>query len=102
MNDIKLSNTVLLFLALMPDVQERKRVDYRNGITFEIRTKEQGHNVPHCHASCGNKNISISLIDYSVLAGNLSKKQEDFAIEFVKENSENFKQYWNKYHKITI
>ncbi len=49
----------------------RDTVERTHGIRFEIRPKEQGHNVPHCHTSYGGQNISISLVDCSVLAGNI-------------------------------
>ena len=29
---------------------QRGAVKYTHGIQFEIRPKENGHNVPHCHA----------------------------------------------------
>jgi len=69
------------------------------GITFEIRTKEQGHNVPHCHAHYAGNNVSISLTDFTILAGNIPPKQEKVASEWIKGNIDILKKYWNEYHK---
>lgn len=54
----------------------RDTVERTHGIRFEIRPKEDGHNVPHCHAHYQGQNVSISLIDCSVLAGNIPKDKQ--------------------------
>ncbi|NLN49103.1 MAG: DUF4160 domain-containing protein [Clostridiales bacterium] len=51
------------------------------GIKFEIRPKEKGHNEPHCHVSYQGKNISVSLMSFQVLEGNIPSKQQKQAIE---------------------
>ena len=40
----------------------RDTVERTHGIRFEVRPKEKGHNVPHCHDSYQGQEISISLI----------------------------------------
>lgn len=80
----------------------RGRVGQIKGITFEIRSKEAGHGTPHVHASYENKNISISLLDFSVLAGNLSGKQTRLAVKYVKENRKILLEKWDEYHRYTI
>lgn len=80
----------------------RGRVGQINGITFEIRSKEAGHGTPHVHARYENKNISISLVDFHVLAGNLSDKQTRLAIDYVKENHEKLLTKWEEYHCYTV
>ncbi len=92
----------LIFNSIFGLIEQRGRVGSRGSIIFEIRTKEQGHNVPHVHAHYGSDNISISLIDFSVLAGNIPKKQEKVAVEWVKKNINNLKDRWNEYHRYTI
>lgn len=85
------------------DIYEiRSQVGSRGAITFEIRTKEKGHNMPHIHATYENKNISISLIDFTVLSGNLPNKQTKIAVEWTKENIEKLKKKWNEYHSYVI
>ncbi len=75
------------FLYRVFDLHEQRgKVGTRGSIIFEIRTKEQGHNTPHLHAHYGSKNISISLTDFSILAGNIPAKQENIAIEWTKQN----------------
>lgn len=80
----------------------RGRVGQTKGITFEIRSKEAGHGTPHVHARYENKNISISLLDFSVLAGNLSDRQTRLAIDYVKENRNKLLEKWGEYHRYNI
>ena len=35
----------------------------KEGVVIEIRTKEQGHNIPHIHAHYQGESISVSLLD---------------------------------------
>lgn len=72
-------------------------------IIFEIRTKENGHNEPHCHVKYQEQEISISLLEgQRILAGNLNKKQQAQAIKWVEDNIDILKQYWNEYHSTRI
>lgn len=80
----------------------RDTVERTHGIAFEIRPKEQGHNVPHCHARYGNQNISISLIDFSILAGNIPSQKAAFAVQWVRVNINILKPHWNKYHALEV
>lgn len=75
------------------------RVANYKGIIFKIYPKEMGHNEPHCHVSYQGFNISISLISYQVLSGNLPLKQQKDAIKWVENNIEILKKYWNEYHE---
>ena len=76
----------------------RARVGSVNNMTFEVRTKENGHNIPHVHANYNNMNISISLLDFKVLAGSLPSKNQSIAVQWVKNNAEMLKERWNDYH----
>lgn len=80
----------------------RDTVERTHGIRFEIRPKELGHNVEHCHACYGNENISISLRDFSVLAGNIPLQKQRFAINWVKVNIDVLMQHWDKYHTLEV
>ena len=80
----------------------RAQVGCRGAIIFEIRTKEKGHNIPHLHAKYENKEISISLIDFTVLDGKLPAKQAKIAVDWTKENILALKEKWNEYHIYTI
>lgn len=83
-------------------IAKRKTAGITYGIRIEIRTKEQGHNTPHCHAVYGAQNISISLTDFSVLAGNIPPSKQSMAMKWVQLNKTMLIQVWNQYHSIEI
>jgi len=72
------------------------------GLRFEVRPKENGHNVPHCHVSYQGRCISVSLTDFRILEGNLAHKQEKLASEWIEGNIQVLKNYWNEYHLIVV
>lgn len=75
------------------------KVINKEGIVIEIRTKENGHNVEHCHVKYRDKEVSISLIDYKVLTQTKMNEKETMAvIKCVKENIEELRTMWEKYH----
>jgi len=79
------------------------KVGQIKSIVFEIKTKENGHNEPHCHVKYQEQEISISLLEgHRILAGNLNKKQQAEAVKWVEENIDILKQYWNEYHLTNI
>lgn len=80
----------------------RDTVERTHGIRFEIRPKENGHNVPHCHASYQGQEISISLLDGEVITGNIPKQQQRFAMNWVKHNLPVLQSCWDKYHVLEV
>ena len=98
----QLQGLVLWELVFDGVISYRDTVERTHGIFFEIRPKEQGHNVPHCHACYGNQNISISLRDFSILAGNIPSHKARFAVRWAKDNIDVLKRYWNKYHVMEV
>lgn len=80
----------------------RDTVERTHGIRFEIRPKENGHNVPHCHASYQGQEISISLIDCKVITGNIPKQKQRFAEKWVELNLSILQSYWDKYHVLEV
>ena len=74
----------------------RGQVGLQNGIKFVVHTMEQNHVVPHVHAEYGEHHISIALDDQRVLAGNLPKKQQKFAQQWVKEYREDLMSKWRQ------
>lgn len=80
----------------------RDTVERTHGIRFEIRPKENGHNVPHCHASYQGQEISISLTTCEVLEGNIPKPKQRFAVEWVKMNLPTLQAHWDKYHVLEV
>ena len=85
-------------LGLMEKREEIQRL--KDGVIIEIRNKESGHNTPHIHAKYQGRDISISLIDGTILAGNIPAKNERIAVEWVKENLGILREKWNDKHTI--
>lgn len=71
----------------------RERVGEYKGIKFEVYTKD--HNPPHVHAKYDKYEISISLIDFKVLVGNIPEKNKNIAIKWVKKNKDILVSKWN-------
>lgn len=70
-----------------------------NGITIEVRTKENGHNIPHCHIERGKEQqVSVSLVDFTIIAdsGNLNSKQKNAIIQLAKEHKEELRNKWEE------
>ena len=55
----------------------------KDGVVIEIRNKEKGHNVSHIHAHYQGENIFVSLIDGSVLTGNILKRNQKIAVTWL-------------------
>lgn len=68
-----------------------------SGVRFEVRPRENGHNIPHIHAHYDGRNVSIAL-NGSVLAGEISPKKQKAAIEWVKTNKEIVEARWKEVH----
>lgn len=95
--DIEVLN--LIFEIFKIYEQRAKSGEYKN-IVFEVRTKEQGHNRAHIHASYNHQyDISISIDDkIEVIAGNIPIKQQTDALNWVKLNIDKLRKQWNSYH----
>lgn len=71
----------------------------KEGIVIEVRTKEQGHNIEHCHVTYKDKEVSVSLVDYKILSKtNMNEKEITAVLKCVKENIEILREAWEKYH----
>lgn len=70
----------------------RERIGEFKQIRFYVYAHD--HNPPHIHAIFDKYSISISLIDYSVIAGNLPRKNQNIAIKWVKENTDYITDKW--------
>lgn len=71
----------------------RERVGEYKGIKFEVYIRD--HNPPHVHAKYDKYEISISLIDFKVLVGNIPEKNKNIAIKWVKKNKDILVSKWN-------
>lgn len=75
----------------------RRRVGKADGISFEVRSRERNHSVPHVHASYGGYSVSISIEDGIVRGGNLPKKREKISSEWVLAHKEELLTVWKNY-----
>lgn len=75
----------------------RERLTTIRGIKFEVRSREQNHSKPHIHASYDKYEISIAIPDGNVLAGNLPKKQQRIAEEWVRAHADELLGKWNSF-----
>ena len=98
----QLSRLILWEFTFTGVLSRRDTVERTHGIRFEIRPKEDGHNVPHCHAHYQGQNVSISLVDCSVLAGNIPRDKQRFAVMWVQHNLDVLQKYWDKYHVLEV
>ena len=68
---------IVVFLNKVFLLEEiRRRVGKINGITFEVRSQEQNHSIPHVHASYGEYSVSIAIEDGRIMSGNLPKSMK--------------------------
>ena len=74
-------------------VEIKGRVGEEKDIKFDVYTRD--HNPPHVHAKYGKYEISISLLNYEVIAGNIPGKNQNIAVKWVKENKDMLLNYWN-------
>lgn len=73
----------------------RAKVGAAKGISFYVRTRETNHVLPHIHASYDKYFISIEIETGKILDGNLPKKQQKFAVEWVKNHKQDLLGIWN-------
>lgn len=78
------------------------KVGEHKGIKIYIYPKEQGHNEPHLHAKYQDSEISISLISFTVLGGNLSPRQQKQAIDWCIDHKPVLEKYWNEYQESIV
>ena len=76
-------------------IEIRGKIGTSEGVEFSIRTNEANHTIPHVHAKYGEYEISISLEDGRILAGNLPPKRTAIATKWVQSNKEKLMTSWN-------
>lgn len=70
-----------------------------NGIKFEIRTNEQGHNRPHLHVSTSSASMSIEIDNGDILAfsGKVSPAQRKMAQDWIGLHNDLVISKWNEF-----
>ena len=98
--DDEFLNVIRQLLMITFNIENKfKKVYDKNGIVISIRTKENGHNEPHCHVTYRDKEISISLIDFKVLSNKNMKKHEIIGVtKAAMAIKEELRSEWEKYH----
>lgn len=87
---------MLKFLYILFYLAQQVNLLYSKfGIRIIIHPKENGHNTPHVHIQYQNKEVVCSLIDGSVIKGNIQHNKQKLAQEIVIQNMGFFKESWN-------
>jgi len=86
---------IIIFLEEVFEIYEiRGRVGTNNGVVFQVRTNEGNHALPHVHAQYGEYSISIEISTGKILNGNLPKKKEKTASEWVLDHKAELLASW--------
>ena len=89
---------IVRFIDEVFEVMEiRRRIGKENGIEFIVHSNENNHARPHIHAKYGGYEISIAIDDQVILAGNLPKKNNKIAQEWVKTHKNELMEEWNSF-----
>lgn len=65
------------------------------GIIIKMYFQQSEHNPPHIHAIYGEYIAAISIIDFTILEGDLSKKAIALVLEWLKINQSELLKMWN-------
>lgn len=90
------------FITVFDIYETRGKVGVLDGMKFLIHPNEGNHKTPHIHAELAEFKISISLIDFSIIAGNLPKRNTKAAIDWVKKNHDWLISEWDDTHEIKV
>lgn len=86
---------ILWFLEQTFELYEiRGMVGNENGISFIVHSNERNHCIPHVHARYGEYEVSIDIITGNVLIGNIPKKNQKIAVDWVKKNRDKLLSDW--------
>ncbi|MDD4376223.1 MAG: DUF4160 domain-containing protein [Clostridia bacterium] len=81
---------------------KRERVTTIDSISIYIYPKEDigKHKNPHLHAYYQDQSVVIDLNNFEVIEGNLNRKKQKLAIEWVKKNKNLLYKTWNKLNDV--
>lgn len=74
----------------------RGQIAFENNIKFVIHTRENGHNKPHLHAQYQDKEVVVEIPTGKILKGNIEKKHQKYASEWVINHEDFLKEKWNE------
>ena len=72
------------------------------GITIKIYFIQKEHNPPHIHALYGDYACAISIIDGSVLDGNIPNRALELVREWIIKNKQALLKIWNTQEFVKI
>lgn len=72
----------------------RAKVGSVNGIKFLVHSDEKNHAIPHIHAEYGEYAVSIRIDTGEILAGNLPKKNQKMAQQWVLKHQDELNGIW--------
>ena len=106
--DLEIKNKILEWKYILPFVKleigrgEIGKFSFMVGtsdcLTFELRTKENGHNIPHVHVSTKIASLSIAIETGEILAqsGAISGRKIKDAQNWIFQNQDFLKAKWDK------
>ena len=102
-DDYRVISVDKFILEVFEVCEFRGRVGESKNIVFKIHPNEGNHYVPHVHAEFNKFSISISLMDYSIIAVSKEiKKNIKYAIQWVKDNIDWLRDDWDSMHEIKV
>lgn len=83
---------------ILPRLLEEAKMGTCDTLTFEIRTKEKGHNIPHVHVSTRVASLSIAIETGEVLAqsGKIRERNIQKAKAWIRDNRDFLASKWNE------
>lgn len=92
-------NSLLEWEMILRNISDFVQIAKVNGIKFEVRTNEQGHNRPHLHVSTSSASMSIAIDNGDILAysGKISPPQRKMAQEWISSHKDIITSKWNEF-----
>jgi len=63
---------------------------------IKIRIFANDHNPPHFHISTPERKVSVRIADFTILAGNLNRRDFEKAIKWASENKNVLENEWER------
>lgn len=73
----------------------RAKVGEEKGVRFVIHPKENGHSLPHLHASYQELEVVLEIPTDRVISGNLPTAKQKIASRWVVDHADYLKERWN-------
>lgn len=96
--DEQVKSKILEWKFILPLLRVEAKVGKCDNLTFEVRTKENGHNKPHIHVSTSAASLSIAIETGEILAqsGSIRERNIEKARDWIFQNQNFLKAKWNE------